>query len=245
MWRSAVSSRRPLIGVLLDYQDAGTFSTRPHYAIRTAYFDAVYAAGGLPVGVPYIAAAIAETIEHCDALVTPGGSYPFPADWYGDAPDSTIAPSPRFAFETALTEAALAADLPLLGICAGMQVIAGVFGGRFYRDVAVEPGTEIDHLNEKPAEQTAHDVAITPGSRLREIVGRDVMAVNTAHREALKAAPEGIVVNAVSTDGLIEGVEVPARKFCVGVQWHPEFFATDGDPNLELFRALIAAAADG
>lgn len=233
---------RPLIGVLLDHQDAGSFSTRPHYAIRTAYFDAVYAAGGLPFGIPYIEAAITDSLTRCDALVTPGGSYPFPNEWYGDAPETPTAPHPRFAFETALTEAALAADMPLLGICAGMQVIAGVLGGRFYRDVSDDPGTEIDHLNEKPAEQTAHEVTITPGSRLHRILGRDAISVNTAHREALKAAPNGLTVNAIAPDGLIEGIEVPGRRFCLGVQWHPEFFATDGNPNFELFGALIAAA---
>jgi len=233
---------RPLIGLLLDHQDAGSFSTRPHYAIRTAYFDAVYAAGGFPVGVPYIEAAIAETIGRCDALVTTGGSYPFPDDWYDEVPETSTALNQRFAFETVITEAALAADLPLLGICAGMQVIAGVLGGRFYRDVSDEPGTEIDHLNEKPAEQTAHDVIITPGSRLHKIVGQYSIAVNTAHREALKAAPDGLIVNAVAMDGLIEGIEVSGKRFCLGVQWHPEFFAVDGDPNFQLFCALIAAA---
>ena len=240
-----MSSARPLIGVLLDYQDSGTFSTRPHYAIRSAYFDAVYAAGGLPVGIPYIEAAIAETVSQCDALMTPGGSYPFPVAWYGDTAETPPAQHPRFAFETTLTEAALATDTPLLGICAGMQVIAGVLGGQFYRDVSDDPGTEIDHLNEKPAEQTAHDVTLTPGSRLHQIVGRDSIAVNTAHREALKAAPKGITVNAVAADGLIEGIEVAGQRFCLGVQWHPEFFATEGDPNFELFRALIAAARGG
>ncbi len=235
---------RPTIGILMDYEAEGSFSTRPHYAIRTGYFEAVWRAGGLPVALPYLTDAIAGFLDHCDGLVTPGGDYPFPPDWYGDAADPAAASEPRFRFERDITQAAMAADFPVLGICAGMQVMAGVLGGIFHRDVRSDVETAIDHLNEKPAEETAHTVTVTPGSLLHRIVGSGEMAVNTAHREALKAAPDGAVINAVAPDGVIEGIELPEKRFMLGVQWHPEFFADKGDPNFALFEALVAATEE-
>ena len=233
---------RPVVGILLDYQASGSFSKRPHYALRQAYFDAVWRAGGLPVGLPYIAGAEADMLAAIDGLIVPGGFYPFPQVYYGWDIAVADPPHPRHAAEVPLVQAAIERDLPILGICAGMQVIAVLSGATLYRDVMKEFGTLIDHLNEKPAEEYAHAVAITPGTLLHRIVDRDSMMVNTAHREAPKTVPGHLVVSARAPDGVIEGIERPDRKFCLGVQWHPEFFLAEGDPNLALFQALVAAA---
>ena len=80
-------SERPTIGVLMDYEAAGSFSKRPHYALRTAYFDAVWRAGGAPIALPYVSGAIHEFLTVCDGVITPGGSYPFPPAWYGETID--------------------------------------------------------------------------------------------------------------------------------------------------------------
>jgi len=236
-------SNRPIIGVLMDFEASGSFSSRPHYAIRTAYFDAVWKAGGMPVALPYLADALPEYLDHCGAIITPGGSYPFPPQWYGKAADIPTELEPRFRFETDFTLAAMDRDMPMLGICAGMQVMAGVLGGTFHEDVRVDIETSIDHLDERPAEELAHSVRIIPDTRLHGIVGHDEISVNTAHREALHDAVDGFTVNAVAPDGVIEGIEVPGKRFMLGVQWHPEFFANEGDPNFELFKALVEAAA--
>lgn len=233
---------RPLIGILLDYQASGSFSKRPHYALRQAYFDAVWRAGGLPVGLPYIEGARDDYLSALGGLIVPGGFYPFPAGLYGQPAPAGEALHPRHAAEMPLVRAAVDRDLPLLGICAGMQVLTAVEGATLYRDVMKDFGTLIDHLNEKPAEEHAHAVSITPGTLLHRIVGRDEMMVNTAHREAPKSLPPSLIVSARAPDGVIEGVERPDRRFCLGVQWHPEFFLEEGDPNLALFRALVEAA---
>jgi len=236
-------SARPTIGILLDYQDTGSFSTRPHYALRCGYFDAVWRAGGTPVALPYLTEARAELLARCDGLVLPGGFYPFPAALYGDPAPPGEAVHPRYAFEAGLADAALDADTPVLGICAGMQVMAVAAGATLYRDVRTELPTDIDHLDARPAEETAHAVAITAGTRLHGLLGVDAMQVNTAHKEALKTLPGALVVNAVAEDGVVEGIEIPDRRFCLGVQWHPEFFAAEGDPNFNLFSALVESAA--
>ena len=93
---------------------------------------------------------------------------------------------PRYQFESELTRRALAAELPMLGICAGMQIIAAAKGATFYGDVRVELPSDIDHLNACPAENTAHRVDIVPGTRLRNVLAVDHLQVNTAHKEAIK-----------------------------------------------------------
>ncbi len=134
-------------------------------------------------------------------------------------------------------------DLPTLGICAGMQVMAAARGATMWRRHSKsELDCAVDHLNEKPAEQTAHTITIEPDTRLHAIAGSAQIAVNTAHNEALNHVPDGIVVSARAPDGIIEAIELPDRRFAVGVQWHPEFFLGDGDPNFALFEHLIAEA---
>lgn len=236
---------RPTIAILLDYEAEGSFSKRPHYALRCAYFDAVWKAGGLPVAIGYVAEALDAFLDHADGFILPGGFYPFPAAWYGERTPDDETLHPRFAFEADLCKALLDADAPMLGICAGMQVLGGVMGAKMHRNVMVDPGTPVDHLNERPAEQAAHGVRVMPETKLYSITGRETFAVNTAHSEALVGVPDGAVLNAESDDGLIEGIEVAGRRFAIGVQWHPEFFLEDGDPNRALFDALVAEAGSG
>ncbi len=234
-------TNRPLIGILLDYETSGSFSKRPHYALRTAYFDAVWKAGGLPVGMPYIEDARRDYLSALDGLIVPGGFYPFPAEVYGH-PANGEAVHPRYAFERTLMTDALQRDLPTLGICAGMQVMAVARGATIYDDIAKELDCAVDHLNEKPAEEPAHTVTVKDGTRLHQITGLSEIAVNTAHNEALRDIPEGIVVSARAPDGIVEAIELPDRRFAIGVQWHPEFFIEDGDPNLKLFTHLVENA---
>jgi len=236
---------QPRIGILLDYSAAGSFSSRPHYALRCGYFDAIWRAGGLPVAIPYIAEAAEDYLDHCDGLILPGGFYPFPAALYGEETPDEEDIHPRYRFEAEITRRALDRDMPVLGICAGMQVMAAAAGATLYRDVRAELPTGIDHLNERPAEEPAHSVAIEADTQLRRVLGVDHLDVNTAHKEALKIEPEGLIVNARAPDGVIEGIEIPGRRFCIGVQWHPEFFGIEGNPNFNLFTGLIKAAKSG
>lgn len=233
---------RPCIGILLDYLEDGSFSSRPHYALRQGYFHAVERAGGVPVGVPYQSSLINEYLNRLNGVILPGGFYPFPASCYGEQPQREEVVHPRVAFEMDFIKAILDRDVPVLGICAGMQVMGAAMGATIFRDVHTAVATTIDHLNEKPAEEVAHDVSVMPGTRLHQITGVDTMGVNTAHREALVEIPDGAVLSAVAPDGVIEALEIPDRRFALAVQWHPEFFLRDGNPNRALFSALIEAS---
>ena len=232
---------RPVIALLLDYQQQGTFSSRPHYALRTAYFDAIWKAGGLPVAVPYIDGSVTGLFKLCDGLLTPGGNYPFPSTWYGERADISP-PHPRFQFECEITKAAFKADVPVLGICAGMQVMAGIHGATFYPDLHRETDTAIDHLNQRPAEETAHGISIDTTSQLHRILGTDKIHVNSAHKEAIKYVPDTITVSARATDGVIEAIEIPGSRFAIGVQWHPEFFINPDDTDFLIFKAFVQTA---
>jgi len=237
-----MSTRIP-IGLLMDYEAEGSFSSRPHYALRTGYFDAIWRAGGLPVAIPYIEDAIASYLRTCAGFVLPGGFYTFPEKYYGCPPAEDEKRHPRHVFESRLMEEILNTQTPVLGICAGMQVIASARGATLYRSIKDDIDTEIDHLNAQPAEHTAHGVELTPGTLLHRIMQADVLQVNTAHNESVKTVPDDVVVNAIADDGIIEGIEISDQRFCLGVQWHPEFFATPGDPNFRLFEALVSASS--
>jgi len=233
---------RPIIALLLDYEEQGSFSGRPHYALRTAYFDAIWRAGGLPVAVPYIAEALPEFLQMCDGVLTPGGNYPFPARWYGQT-DTSQQQHPRFKFETDITKNALQNNLPILGICAGMQVLAGIHGATFHKNLHHVIKTEIDHLNQCPAEQRAHSIDISENTQLRRIIGKNKIDVNTAHNEAIDAVPTGVTVSARAPDGVIEAIEIPSARFAIGVQWHPEFFMDEDSPDFLIVKSFVETAA--
>jgi putative glutamine amidotransferase len=233
---------RPKIGITMDWQEKGTFSKRPHHALRDQYFDTIFAAGGLPIGLPHLSGGIKEYLQTIDGIIIPGGFFASPSEWYIGNNNSPYEHSPRLQFDLDMIEESLKAELPLLGICAGMQLMGGLKGCKMTQDINKYLDTKIDHLNEKPAEEYAHSVRVTKGTLLHKIVGCDEFEVNTAHREALVSVADGVVVNAISSDGAIEGIELPAYKFALGVQWHPEFFMEENDPSFKLFKALVAEA---
>ncbi|MSO85237.1 MAG: gamma-glutamyl-gamma-aminobutyrate hydrolase family protein, partial [Rhodospirillales bacterium] len=145
----------------------------------------------------------------------------------------------RTAFELALVKGALKRDKPVFGICGGQQLLHVVLGGRLIQHIPDEVKGALAHEQPNPRNEPSHDVAVVPGTLLHRIVGVAKMPVNSAHHQAALDEPSGVVVNARSGDGVIEGIEAPRYRFCLGVQWHPEFLLSDGDKRL--FRAFVAA----
>lgn len=247
--------RRPLIGIVL----AGTagapdgFSAYPQYALRGHYFEAIYRAGGLPVGLPWLTAGLPDYLKRLDGVVAPGGDYPFPDEWYtaGSGPRASpyaAFPSGRAAFDAELITALLAADRPLLGVCAGMQALAAVCGCRLTNRAGGSAPAGVEH---RPADWRTyrHEVSLPAGTRLREILGVPRLMVNSAHNEAIAELSAQTVINARAPDGVIEGIEIPGQRLALGVQWHPELLALQGDPrgnpHFKLFQALVQAARRG
>ena len=177
-----------------------------------------------------------------DALVVTGGAFDVDPALYGaSGTHATVTlKQGRTAAERAMLDAALARDVPILGICGGEQLLAVALGGTLVQHIPAELPEAADHEQKHPRHEPAHGVSLHPGTLLRSIVGRESMQVNTSHHQAVRTPGREMRVNATAPDGVIEGVEHPGRRFCLGVQWHPEFLIDPGDTLI--FAALIEAA---
>jgi putative glutamine amidotransferase len=230
----------PLIGITM-----GPHSKDPRgHWLREDYVRSVERAGALPVVLPPTGAGAAPALlARLDGLLLSGGSDIDPA-LFGAQPHPTVAgvARQRDDFELALAREALERDRPLLAICRGHQVLNVATGGTLVQDIPSELGMSVDHDPDVERWVAAHDVKILQGTRLRAILGRDEMAVNSFHHQAVAELGQGLVVSARSSDGVIEGIEAPGRRFVLGVQWHPEGFWREEVGFHPLFAALAEAA---
>jgi putative glutamine amidotransferase len=234
------TDKPPVIGVTLDSEQPGGYSKFPWYALRSNYADAIFAAGGLPMALAHHEAAAAY-LDAIDALVVTGGAFDVDPAMYGEGGRHATVKlkEGRTATELALVQGALARDMPVLGICGGQQLLAVALGGSLIQHIPDSVPDALAHEQPNPRDQPGHPVRVTPGTLLHRIVGATEMAVNSSHHQAVRAPGPHAVVDAVAPDGVIEGIEDPRYRFCLGVQWHPEFHIDPGDRRI--FDALIAA----
>jgi len=234
--------KRPVIGITLDSEAPGGYSNLPWYALRENYADAVTAAGGLPLPLPHEPDQAGDYLELIDGLVITGGAFDVDPALFGagERHPTVITKDRRTAFELAVPRGAIERDMPVLGICGGQQLLHVVLGGQLIQHIPDEVTGALAHEQPNPRDEPGHSVAVTPGTLLHRIVGRDSLDVNSAHHQAAKGEPSGVKINAVAPDGVIEGIEATNKTFCLGVQWHPEYGVSAGDADI--FRAFIAAA---
>lgn len=237
--------QRPLIGVTLDSEQPGGYSKFPWYALRQNYAAAIAAAGGLPVALPHDAALATDWLDRIDGLVVTGGAFDVDPAMYGegDRHATVTLKEGRTATEMALTQGALARDMPVLGICGGEQLLAVALGGTLIQHIPDSVPDALAHEQPNPRDEAGHPVTVTAGTLLHRIVGAATMAVNSSHHQAVRTPGLHAVVNAVAPDGVIEGLEDARYRFCLGVQWHPEFLIDPGDRRI--FDAFVAAAGAG
>jgi putative glutamine amidotransferase len=216
----------------------GVWRDVPAVLVPQAYVDALRSAGARVLLVPpereLAVGAAHELVDVLDALVVAGGADVDPAR-YGEPPHAVLqAPRPdRDDAEVALVRAAVEADLPLLGICRGMQVMAVAGGGSLEQHLPDRLGH--DGHSPAPGRYGEHEVRTAEGSRLRTVLGERV-GVPTYHHQGVASHP-GYEPTAWAEDGVLEGIEAAGARWRVGVQWHPE---VGSDPRL--FQALVAAA---
>lgn len=232
----------PLIGVTLDVEPPGGFAQHPWYALRAHYAEAVAAAGGLPVLLPHGLDQVEAYLDRLDALVISGGAFDVDPGLYAGGPthETVHTKAGRTAFEWALIEGALARQMPCLGVCGGMQLLNVVLGGTLIQHIPEARPEALQHEQEAPRDQPGHGLEVVPGTLLARSLSGALTAVNSSHHQAVDQVAPGVVVSAVAPDGIIEAIEVPAQRFCLGVQWHPEY--RNDSAEVGLFEGLIEAA---
>jgi putative glutamine amidotransferase len=233
---------QPVIGLTLDSEPPGGYSKLPWYALRENYCSAVVRAGGLPILLPHEPEQADAYLALIDGLVVTGGAFDVDPSHFGaDSRHPTVVTKDRrTSFELAITRLAIEADKSVLGICGGQQLMNVALGGTLIQHIPDEVRGALAHEQTNPRTEPGHVVRLAEGTQLREIAGRGEVPVNSAHHQAVKSPAPGLVIDAVAPDGVIEGIEDPRRRFCIGVQWHPEYAISDAD--LRLFAAFIEAA---
>ena len=240
---TTLNGKPPLIGITLDAEKPGGYSKFPWYALRQNYCAAVVAAGGLPVALPHEPEQAESYLDQIDGLLITGGAFDVDPSYYGDADkhQSVTTKDIRTQFEFAVTQGALKRDMPVLGICGGQQLLHVALGGKLIQHIPDAVPDALAHEQKNPRDQSGHLVAVAPGTLLHRIVGSAQLPVNSAHHQAALDEPAGVIVNARAPDGVIEGIEANKYRFCLGVQWHPEFHISEGDKRI--FAAFVAAAS--
>lgn len=238
-----IAGRRPIIGITANFNDGNA-------CLAEAYYASILEAGGVPLLIPPYAGreALIETLRTVDAILLSGGADIEPR-YMGQTPDYTLLHtinSKRDEQELMLTLLAVDRQLPLLGICRGIQTLAAALGGQVHQDIYAALGEGL--LNHDQSEErgvATHSVVFEKGSRLATIFGSDTLAVNTFHHQAVSHVPQGFRISARATDGVIEGMEAVDGRSIIGVQWHPESFILK-DANrcmMPLFNWLVAEAS--
>ena len=213
------------------------------------YRQAVLHVGGTPTILEGPMAA-EQALSGIDGLLLTGGADVSPAR-YGEAAHATIheAEKGRDDFEIALVMAARARQLPIFAICRGIQVLNVACGGTLVQDIASQVAGALSHRLEAPPHQPmefAHEAWIDKDSQLSRLLrerlgGSDSCDVNSRHHQAVREVAPGFIVSATAPDGVIEAIEDPSLRFCVGVQWHPENFFRTGEFR-PLFEGFLEAA---
>jgi putative glutamine amidotransferase len=240
---------KPVIGVTPDFnagdrKDMG--GREPTYFLRARYIRAIEELGGIPLILPLVAASAARRrlVDGVDGLLLTGSGPDLPPRLYGERQryKFSLVSERRADFELDLVSQARSRDLPLLGICGGMQAVNVACGGSLFQDIPSQVQNSLDHRQKKKAIHVSHPVSVTPKSLLRKIVDRATLMVNSSHHQSVKQVAPSLVASAIAPDGIVEAIESPAHRFLLAIQWHPEFLFERHVPHRRLFEALLRAA---
>ncbi len=227
------AAQKPVIGI------TGNYAERENRLAET-YYKSVLKAGGVPVVIPPLADtdAIVNTLSRIDGLLLSGGG-DFNPLYCGEEPSPKLHSinSERDLPELLITRLAYNRQIPMLGICRGIQTLAMALGGRVEQDI--EPKAAVKHSQDADRSEPTHTVNIADGTILHSIYGCDTIAVNSFHHQAVAETGQKFKATATSPDGFIEAIESREFKSIMGVQWHPECL----DNGLPLFQWLVKQAA--
>ncbi len=232
--------KAPVIGISGNFREGDC-------TLAQGYYMSVLEAGGTPVVIPSYdnEKALVSILDTLDGLVLSGGADIDP-DYLGEEPLDCISVNPRRdAQELMLVRLAVERQIPILGICRGIQMLTAALGGKLYQDIKTQHGRPcIEHSQTIARGLPSHDVKIEKDSLLHSLMGTETLAVNSFHHQAVKEVPQGFRVTAMSEDGIIEGMESTTFRPILGVQWHPECFILEADRTMmPIFNWLTEQAA--
>jgi len=237
---------RPVVGIICCTRREGDHAL--HAVVEKYVVAAAEGAGVMPVLVPALDAGYAEdAVARLDGLLAPGSRSNVEPHHYGGPPSipETAHDPARDGMALPLLRAAVAADLPVLAICRGIQELNVALGGSLHQQVHAVPG-RLDHRAPKgPIDlrygHRAHPVDLVAGGFFERLAGARQITVNSLHGQGIDRLASGLAVEATAPDGQIEAVRLPQARFVVGVQWHPEYRLGDDPFSRALFAAFGAA----
>ena len=229
---------RPVIGLtpLMDIE-------RESYWMLPGYMEALRDAGALPVMLPLTGGEdeLRRMTELCDGFLLTGGQDVSPV-LYGAEKETDklgILCPERDIMDARLLRLAIEADLPVFGICRGLQLMNAALGGTLWQDLPTQRPGEILHRTKLPKDAVAHEVRLTEGGFLHALLGKDSLGVNSFHHQAIKTLAPCLRAAAVAPDGLVEAVELPGKRCVRAVQWHPEFSWRVCEESRLLLRSFV------
>lgn len=234
----------PRIGITCDFE---TITDRrgapsPRFIVPAAYVSAVVKAGGDPLLLPHVAPdRAAAYLELLDGLVVAGGDFDVPPAYYGQDARPVLGKllEERSAFERAILTLALERDLPVLGVCGGMQLLNVVLGGTLHQDLTERPGTGV-HVQPHDKRQPAHPINVTAGSMLAQLTGSTSFGVNSTHHQIVNTVGSVLRASGIAEDGVVEAIESTRHRWAIGVQWHPEVLSAP--EHAALYTGLVEAS---
>ncbi len=241
-----MKKERPIIGITTFNQKR---EKKTYVVVSNNYCSSVQLAGGTPVLLPLCVNI--EILDHyltiLNGLIITGGDAAVNPLLYGATPIPALnatCPS-RDECETYLLKGAMEKDMPVLGICRGMQLMNVAAGGSLYQGIFTQKQDVLGHQPaDMPVDELYHSVLLQKESKLRSIFKTGELMVNSFHHQAVKTLAADFIGTAISEDEIIEAMEHRDRKFAIGIQWHPEDLTVRHAHFLELFKALVSAAGN-
>lgn len=211
------------------------------------YMEIIQKCGALPVILPFTdnRQEINDIFGFCDGILLPGGQDINPR-LYGEAASSLCSSlcDARDSLEEIIFKQAYELDIPVFGICRGLQLINALLGGTLYKDIPSEYKSKTVHKMTKPYDKACHKVSLIENTPLYSLLKEKSIDVNSCHHQAVKTLSPLLKPMAVSEDGLIEAVYCPDKKFIQAVQWHPEFSYKKDSRQLSLINEFVKSCAD-
>ncbi len=233
--------KRPIVGVLPLWDDQ-----KSSIWMLPGYLDALRLSGAIPVILPLEIERedLEELCGHCDGFLFTGGHDVDPS-LYGQDPTSQcgVSNTLRDRLESTLFSYAIEHDIPILGICRGIQIINALCGGTLYQDLPSEYDLSCRRVHQMspPYDQPCHRVSVVENTPLHQLTQSDFLEVNSYHHQAIKDLAPNLTVMAYSEDGLIEAIYMSSRRFVWAVQWHPEFNFHTSPSSRSIVKAFVDA----